>query len=90
MAVTDLPVDNGVNVEALLDVRDALADTPEIAQFQWRATCSWVKGTHSKDSIRGFVFDVATGKLHEVEGHRHRRVVVKTSFLDRLVRRLGA
>jgi hypothetical protein len=44
MAVTDLPVDNGVNVEALLDVRDALADTPEIAQFQWRATCSWVKG----------------------------------------------
>jgi carbonic anhydrase len=44
----------------------------------------------NKDSIRGFVFDVATGKLHEVEGHRHRRVVVKTSFLDRLVRRLGA
>ncbi|HEV7829343.1 MAG TPA: OsmC family protein [Pseudonocardiaceae bacterium] len=54
MAVTDLPVDNGVNVEALLGVRNALADTPEIAQFQWRATCSWVKGTHSQSSVDTF------------------------------------
>ena len=44
----------------------------------------------NKNSIRGFVFDVATGKLHEVEGHRHRRGIVKTSFLDRLVKRRGA
>jgi carbonic anhydrase len=44
----------------------------------------------NKDSIRGFVFDVATGKLHEVQDHRHRNVVAKASFLDRLVRRLGA
>jgi hypothetical protein len=43
----------------------------------------------NKKSIRGFVFDVATGKLHEVQDH-HRVAVVKTSFLDRLVRRLGA
>lgn len=54
MAVTDVPVDNGVNVDALLGVRDALADTPEIAQFQWRATCSWVKGTHSRSSVDTF------------------------------------
>jgi carbonic anhydrase len=44
----------------------------------------------NKDSIRGFVFDVATGKLNEVQGLRHSRAVVVTSFLDRLVRRLGA
>jgi carbonic anhydrase len=44
----------------------------------------------NKDSVRGFVFDVATGKLHEVVDHRHRGVVVKTSFLDRWVRRRGA
>ena len=31
-------VDNGVNVEALLGAREAFADTPEIAQFQWRST----------------------------------------------------
>ena len=38
MSTAEIPVDNGVNVEALLGVRDALADTPDIAQFQWRAT----------------------------------------------------
>ena len=43
MSTTDIPVDNGVNVEALLGVREALADTPDIAQFQWRATTSWVR-----------------------------------------------
>jgi len=43
-----------------------------------------------QDSIRGFVFDVATGKLHEVADHRYRGVVGKTSFLDRWVRRRGA
>ena len=38
MTATEIPVDNGVNVEALLGVRNALGDTPEIAQFQWRST----------------------------------------------------
>jgi len=50
----DTPVDNGVNVEALLGARAALADNPEIAQFQWRATTSWVRGTHSQSSIESF------------------------------------
>jgi uncharacterized OsmC-like protein len=54
MSVTDAPVDNGVNVEALLGVRAALADTPDIARFQWRATTSWVRGTHSTSSIETF------------------------------------
>ncbi len=54
MTATDTPVDNGVNVEALLGVREALADTPDIAQFEWRATCSWVRGTHSRSSVNTF------------------------------------
>jgi uncharacterized OsmC-like protein len=54
MTATGTPVDNGVNVEALLGVRGALADTPEIAQFQWRASVSWVKGTHSRSSVETF------------------------------------
>ena len=54
MSTTDIPVDNGVNVEALLGVREALADTPDIAQFQWRATTSWVRGTHSQSSVESF------------------------------------
>src|ERR1043166_6689339 len=54
MTTTETPVDNGVNVEALLGRRDALADTPEIAQFQWRSTVSWVNGTHSRSDVETF------------------------------------
>ena len=54
MTTIQTPVDNGVNVEALLGVRKALADTPEIAQFQWRTTVSWVSGTHSRSSVDTF------------------------------------
>src|SRR6266540_5620093 len=54
MTTTEIPVDNGVNVEALLGVRDALAGTPEMAQFQWRSTVSWVNGTHSRSDVETF------------------------------------
>jgi len=54
MTVTDSPVDNGVNVAALLEAREALSGAPEAAQFQWRATCEWVNGTHSHSSVEGF------------------------------------
>jgi uncharacterized OsmC-like protein len=47
-------VDNGVNVEALLGARSACADTPEIAQFQWRSTVTWINGTHSRSSVQTF------------------------------------
>jgi uncharacterized OsmC-like protein len=48
------PVDNGVNVGALLGARDALTAAPEAAAFQWRATCDWVRGTHARSSVEGF------------------------------------
>ena len=48
------PVDNGVNVEALLGARAALSEAPEGAKFTWRAKCEWVNGTHSKSSVEGF------------------------------------
>jgi uncharacterized OsmC-like protein len=47
-------VDNGVNVEALLGAREAFADTPEIAQFQWRSTVTWMNGTHSSSTVQTF------------------------------------
>jgi len=47
-------VNNGVNVEALLEARKALAGAPEAAKFKWRASCKWKNGTHSQTSIRGF------------------------------------
>ena len=51
---TTAPVDNGVNVEALLGAREAFADAPEIAQFQWRSTVTWVNGTHSRSDVETF------------------------------------
>jgi uncharacterized OsmC-like protein len=47
-------VDNGVNVEALLGAREALTATPELAQFEWRASCEWVDGTHSRTTVESF------------------------------------
>jgi uncharacterized OsmC-like protein len=47
-------VDNGVNVEALLEARKALTAAPEAAQFTWRATCQWLNGVHSHSTVEGF------------------------------------
>jgi uncharacterized OsmC-like protein len=47
-------INNGVNVEALLDARKALEQAPEAAQFKWRASCEWVNGTHSRSVIGNF------------------------------------
>ncbi|MCE0765412.1 OsmC family protein [Pseudonocardia kujensis] len=55
--MTTSVVDNGVNVAALLGAREAFADAPEIARFQWRSSVSWVHGTHSTaevDTFAGF------------------------------------
>jgi len=46
--------ENGVNVTALLGAREALEKAPEAAQFKWRASCEWLKGTHSRSTIGGF------------------------------------
>ena len=55
MTATETPaVDNGVNVGALLDARTALSDAPEGAQFQWRADVEWLKGTHSRGTVKTF------------------------------------
>ena len=53
-AMTTALVDNGVNVEALLGAREAFADMPEIARFQWRSQVSWVNGTHSEAEVETF------------------------------------
>jgi uncharacterized OsmC-like protein len=57
-------VDNGVNVEALLEARTALEAAPEAAQFKWRASCEWAGGTYTKTAINGFF---GLGTEHERE-----------------------
>ena len=57
-------VDNGVNVEALLGAREALTEAPAGAQFQWRASCHWVNGTHTRSEVEQF------SGLGEEQSHR--------------------
>jgi uncharacterized OsmC-like protein len=47
-------IDNGVNVQALLEAREVLAGAPEAAQFTWRASSRWQNGVHSTTTVRDF------------------------------------
>ena len=47
-------VENGVNVQALLDARQDLEAMPQAAEFIWKASSEWVNGTHSRTEISGF------------------------------------
>jgi uncharacterized OsmC-like protein len=66
MNVTTTPVNNGVNVDALLGARQALTATPEAAQFKWRATCEWMHGTHSRSSVQSY-YGLGTEHSHKTE-----------------------
>ena len=59
-------VQNGVNVAALLEAREALTAAPEGAQFKWRAECEWKNGTHSCSTVDSY-FGLG-------EEHAHRKV----------------
>lgn len=54
MTITDQPLDNGVDVAALLEAREALTETPEAARFQFRATSEWVNGIHTHTTVHDF------------------------------------
>jgi uncharacterized OsmC-like protein len=47
-------VNNGVNVQALLEAREVLKSAPEAAKFTWRASCKWQNGTYSKTTVHSF------------------------------------
>lgn len=51
---TTAPADNGVNTEALLAARTALVDAPAGAEFKWRTTNEWQRGTHSRSTVERF------------------------------------
>jgi uncharacterized OsmC-like protein len=54
MSATEPVADNGVNVEHLLGARTALADAPAAAEFTWRATTEWVRGTRTQTTIEDY------------------------------------
>jgi uncharacterized OsmC-like protein len=63
MSTIDTPVNNGVNVQALLDARNALVDAPEAAQFTWKASTEWKGGTHSHSVVEEF-FGLGDDQAH--------------------------
>ena len=66
MTATETPINNGVNVEALLGAREAVTSAPDAAKFVWRARCEWQNGTHSNSTVEGFF------GLGEEQAHRTR------------------
>src|SRR5690242_10866792 len=67
---TENPSTNGVDVATLFATLDAVKAQPEIAKFQFRATNTWVSGTHSRSTYNGFF-----GAMQEME-HAHETEVV--------------
>jgi uncharacterized OsmC-like protein len=59
-------VTNGVNVQALLEAREALQGAPEAAQFVWRASSKWQNGVHSTTTVRDF-FGLGQEQSHKTE-----------------------
>ena len=54
MTDTNIAINNGVNVAALIAAREALTNAPQAAKFKWRAACEWKNGTHSHSTVEGF------------------------------------
>jgi uncharacterized OsmC-like protein len=54
MTIAENPVRNGVDTAALFATIDAVKGDPGIAKFRFRATNTWVSGTHNRSTIHGF------------------------------------
>jgi uncharacterized OsmC-like protein len=63
MTITQNPIDNGVNVEALLGAREAMTSMPAAAAFTFRADCQWINGTHSRTTVQKF-FGIGEEQSH--------------------------
>jgi uncharacterized OsmC-like protein len=54
MTIADNPVRNGVDTATLFATIDAVKGDPDIAKFRFRATNTWMSGTHNCSTIHGF------------------------------------
>lgn len=61
---TDDTMRNGVDTATLFATLDAVKGNHDIAQFQFRATNTWVSGTHNRSTIHGF-----HGAMQEMTHH---------------------
>jgi uncharacterized OsmC-like protein len=51
---TKTPVDNGVDLEALVGARDMLGQQPELGDFKWRVSSTWKWGNHCENHVEKF------------------------------------
>jgi uncharacterized OsmC-like protein len=51
---TETPRRNGVDVATLFATLDAVKNQKDIAKFQFRASNTWVSGTHNRSQLSGF------------------------------------
>jgi uncharacterized OsmC-like protein len=54
MTIVDKPLRNGVDTATLFATLDAVKADTDIAKFQFRASNTWVSGTHNRSTIHGF------------------------------------
>jgi len=54
MRITTKPSRNGVDTATLFATLDAVKQQNEIARFQFRASNTWVSGTHSRSTVSGY------------------------------------
>src|SRR3954464_13973458 len=66
---TESPLTNGVDTATLFATLDAVKGQNEIAKFQFRASNTWLTGTHSRSTASGFY-----GAMQEME-HKHETVL---------------
>ena len=64
MQLQQSKVDNGVDVQALLEAREALTAAPQGAAFVWRALSTWAGGTHTQSRVEKYY------GLGEEQSHR--------------------
>src|SRR5215475_7379636 len=53
MTIAENPVRNGVDTATLFATLDAVKGDPDIAKFRFRATNTWMSGTHNRSVIHG-------------------------------------
>ena len=63
---TENPRRNGVDVATLFATLDAVKGQNDIAKFQFRASNTWVDGTHSRSTLSGF-FGAGQEMQHKYE-----------------------
>jgi uncharacterized OsmC-like protein len=59
---------NGVDVPTLFATINAVRETPELGNFQFRASNQWIRGTHSRTQMEGFS---GAGAEHAQTGDFH-------------------